>query len=85
MSPGTMLATVADSEFVDSDAFITALREADAIPDSATYFWMSAGTQEEFMRIGYRREEDGKATTTTRRMSKATARHLAKLLESLAT
>ena len=76
-----MLASVAE-EFVDSDAFLTALRDADAIPDSAIYFWMSAGT-DEFMRIGYRREENGNGVTTTVRMSKATARHLAKLLDSL--
>jgi len=36
------------------------------------------------MRIGYEHEEDGGAVTTTSRMFRATARHVAKLLESLA-
>lgn len=70
-------------DFVESEAFITALREAGTIPDSATYVWISAGG-DEFMRLGYRHEEEGEPVTTTGRMFTVTAREIAKLLDSLA-
>ena len=76
----------AERDFVIGQAFIAGLRELDVIPGSTEYVWISAGAtgNEEYMRIGYRHLEDGEPVTITKRLFKATACHVAKLLDSLA-